>query len=352
MNQILGLFAGSNGEDVPTREVGPMKISQILVHPIKARLCRGTSVQQAKFTPQGLQYDREWCLIDPEKRKVLTAREIPKMVLITPTIETDPSSPDGGTLTVSFPLDSAIPSFEIPLRPSEATLSKWDVLDGLKIWSHTTDGYLVPASSSSSPSPSSILSEYTGRQVQLVYKGPAPRSCDPTQLFPGLDATVRYQDGYPWLVCSEEALEAVRAQVGEWAGREEGLRMGIEERWKSEKVPMERFRPNIVLSGSGVPFIEDSLEEISILPSKANGNASETPVSLVAKCPRCLLPNVDPQAGVRDKAVPFKVLMKFRTGIDPENMKTPCFGCNGVPHGEGLVCVGDEVSITKWIEAP
>ncbi|TFK56328.1 hypothetical protein OE88DRAFT_1729848 [Heliocybe sulcata] len=338
MNRILRKFTGSeeHTEETPKKEVGSMKVSQILVHPIKS--CRGTSVQEASFTPEGLKYDRHWSLIDPEKNKVLTARDIPTMVLITPNIEVDPASPDGGKLVISFPPESNAPTFDIPLEPSEATLSKWEVIEGIKIWSDTTDGYLVPASSSGAPSPSDILSAYASRPVQLVYKGPAPRNCD---LYPTFDATVRYHDGYPWLVCSEEGLEVVREQVVEWAAKEEGVKMGVE----------ERFRPNIVLKGSGVPFIEDSLREIAILPSKANGNAAETPVSLVAKCPRCLLPNVDPQAGIRDKAVPFKVLAKFRTGIDPANMKTPCFGCYGGPHGEGRVCVGDEVVIKKWIEA-
>ena len=50
---------------------------------------------------------------------------------------------------------------------------------------------------------------------------------------------------------------------------------------------------------------------------------------------------------MRDKAVPFKVLMKFRTGKDPANMNKACFGCNGVPSGKGVVRVGDSVSVVK-----
>ena len=46
--------------------------------------------------------------------------------------------------------------------------------------------------------------------------------------------------------------------------------------------------------------------------------------------------------------MPYKVLMKFRTGIDPENMNKPCFGCNGVPEGRGVVRVGDSVKVLEW----
>lgn len=61
------------------------------------------------------------------------------------------------------------------------------------------------------------------------------------------------------------------------------------------------------------------------------------------------LPNVSPQTGERDKAVPFKALMKFRTGLDPTYKLKPCVGCNGVPAGDGVITVGNWVYIKKMI---
>lgn len=61
------------------------------------------------------------------------------------------------------------------------------------------------------------------------------------------------------------------------------------------------------------------------------------------------LPNVNPETGERDNAVPYKVLMKFRTGIDPTHKMKPCVGCNGVPASDGLVKVGDLVYVKKMI---
>jgi hypothetical protein len=59
------------------------------------------------------------------------------------------------------------------------------------------------------------------------------------------------------------------------------------------------------------------------------------------------LPNVDPDTGIKDAAVPYKVMTRFRTGIDPVEKTKPCFGCNGVPKGEGEIQVGDTVYVKK-----
>lgn len=61
------------------------------------------------------------------------------------------------------------------------------------------------------------------------------------------------------------------------------------------------------------------------------------------------LPNIDPETGVRDVAVPFKVLMKFRRGIDPTQKNNAFFGCNGVPSGDGYVRVGESVVVVKML---
>lgn len=59
------------------------------------------------------------------------------------------------------------------------------------------------------------------------------------------------------------------------------------------------------------------------------------------------LPNVDPATGVRDEAVPYKVIMKFRRGLDPERLSAPCVGSNGIFTGEGVVKVGDWLHVRK-----
>jgi len=158
---------------------------------------------------------------------------------------------------------------------------------------------------------------------------------DKTYEFPELKATAKYQDGYPLLVFSEENVQAIEEQIKPLVGTQ-----GIDPRWEDGQVVVERFRPNIVFKGAGA-FAEDSWEEISI------GSKDAPAITLVSKCARCLLPNIDPETGVKDAAVPYKVIMKFRTGIEPVLKLKPCLGCNGVPWGSGTVNVGDDVYVKK-----
>lgn len=318
----------------PNFGFGEVRVSKILVHPIKS--CRGTSVQSALYTPEGLVNDRKWCIIDAQTKAVITAREVSKMVLISPTIEADEKAAFGGTLNVSFPPDSGCEAFSIPLRPTQEVLDKWTLLDNVTMFDiKVMDGYICQSvTPATGRSPSTILSSYFEKPVHLLCKGPQPRACNPTALFPQLSATTDYPDGYPLLFLSEESVEVVEKELRGHVGKQ-----GIDQRWSADRLVIERFRPNVVFKG-GEAFAEDWWEQIAI--------GSKSPEFLVvSKCHRCLLPNVSPETGIRDKAVPFKVLMKYRTGVDSVEKMAPCMGCNGVPLGSGELKVGDVVSVRK-----
>ncbi|KAG6841739.1 hypothetical protein C0991_007625 [Blastosporella zonata] len=297
-------------------EDGSVRVAQILIHPIKN--------------------DREWCFVDPAKNAIITAREFPKIVLITPRIEADPTDPHGGSIVVAFPPDApeGCREFRIPLHPSPELLAEWQILDRLGLFSEFLDGYIghaLPLPSAYTPATentaSAISSLYFSKPVHLVYKGPRPRPAERTFTFPELDASTMFQDGYPLLLMSRESMgeldEEVRARVGT---------QGIDDHWKEDSVELRRFRPNVVVEGAG-GFAEDAWEEVSF-------GTKEAPTVQ-------LLPNISPESGVRDKAVPFKVLMKFRTGLDPIDKLKPCVGCNGVFTGSGVVSVGDVVYVKK-----
>ncbi|KAI0640288.1 MOSC N-terminal beta barrel domain-containing protein [Trametes polyzona] len=334
-------------------DVQDVRVSKILVHPIKS--CRGTSVQEAKYTPEGLEYDRKWCIIDANSHAIITAREVPKMVLITPRVEVDSASAHGGRLVISFPEDSGCETFSVPLYPASELLTDWPVIDDCTMFvKYQVQGLVVSTTLDSTAqwtrTPSEILSDYFERPVHLVMKGPTARVCPPTLAFPELSETAKFQDGYPFLVASEESLGEVSRVVSAFAQDDSPDRRigGIDrDRWREGKVEIERFRPNIVFQGSGVPFAEDMWRRIRIhSPSEAVDEART--FTLVSKCTRCLLPNVDTTTGTRDAAVPYKVLLKFRANKDPARMSKPCFGCNAIVGGDGVVRVGDRVEVIEW----
>lgn len=123
----------------------------------------------------------------------------------------------------------------------------------------------------------------------------------------------------------------------------------------------------------GSPFAEDKWEEIVINSTSEDSGADGMNISVVSRCARCLvrisvphfgwscltghfgsvqLPNVDPDTGVRDKAVPFKVLMKFRNKVDPRLKNQACLGVNGLAAEEGVVKVGEWVHVKKLLSPP
>ncbi|KAG1886124.1 hypothetical protein F4604DRAFT_1724783 [Suillus subluteus] len=333
-----GKATGSHASDHSKFDMSNIRVTKILIHPIKS--CKGTSVPEAKYTLEGLDNDRRWCVIRADDNAVVTARDVAKMILIDPRIIPDTSCPEGGRLEVSFPTESGCEAFSVPLNPSEEALQDWQNLD-ISLWGKDDiEGYVCQTNIGRSPS--EILSEYMGLRVHLAMKGSRPRICPPTERFPDLDAPSYFQDGFPLMLMSEESVAAVQERIRGMVGMQ-----GIEEKWSSDTLQIERFRPNIVIKGAGAPFFEDILTEFTVDSHHKSVDKASPVIRLVSKCTRCMLPNVHPETGVRDKAVPLKVLMKHRRGLDPARPSLSCMGCNGVLTANGVVKVGDWIHVRK-----
>ncbi|KAG8742537.1 hypothetical protein FRC10_001304 [Ceratobasidium sp. 414] len=317
-----------------------IRITKLLVHPIKS--CRGISLSESRYTPKGLQV-WQYLIVEADTHKFITARQFPKMVLVETAIEPGETP----LLRVSFPKASGISSFVTPLAPDSATLQSWELISDIEIWLDTgLNAYVAESLSPTEPSPSSLLSSFLGRDVLLVLKGPKRRAVETTSTHPDLDAEVRFQDGFPLLLATTESLAAVQERVRHSANGVQGWKVGgITPRWQTEELVMERFRPNIVLSGSPAPFDEDYWGDVQIGEDGAEGGV----VSVVGRCGRCLLPNVDTTTGVRDNAVPFKVITKFRR-VETLAGSTACFGVNAVAQASGVFRVGDRLRVLTVLE--
>jgi uncharacterized protein YcbX len=102
----------------------------------------------------------------------------------------------------------------------------------------------------------------------------------------GLAALNRFSDGYPILLTSRASLA------------------DFNDRWQAagrDALPMNRFRPNIVIDGVG-PYEEDHLAAL------VSGEVELRPVKA---CARCSIPSVD-QATGRVGAAPVELLASYR----------------------------------------
>ncbi|CAK5272598.1 unnamed protein product [Mycena citricolor] len=264
-----------------------LRISQIRVYPIKVS-CVGVELSEAEYDNEGFDLDRKWMIVDVQKNKQLSARDNRgikaslwrRLVRVLPTIERDPTSPTGGVLRVSFPDSPTTPSFAIPLYPTADDLGSWETHSDFDLWGHAGEGYIVQhaAASDATPSdtPSEILSAYIGRPVLLVMNTPAPpAAARPARIRRGPVGIWERRDG--------------PAKVHEMArGRSESEAAGagcvapspnqIEAGWADADEPkplcaVERFRPNVVVSGVVDAFGEDDWIEIAAgVPERRPGD--------------------------------------------------------------------------------
>lgn len=98
------------------------------------------------------------------------------------------------------------------------------------------DGYVCESvGPGPADSPTTTLSKYFGKSVQLMYKGPRPRAALPSATFPDLRANAIYQDLYALLVLSEESMDQINDKTREYVGVQ-----GVAENWATDKVKIEQ----------------------------------------------------------------------------------------------------------------
>jgi len=276
-------------------------LTQLNLYPVKS--CAGISLREATLTSAGLMYehiyDREWMIVD-EKGGFLTQRDYPKMALITPRIKSE-------TLELRAP---GMLNLEVPLglpAPEDAkTLT-------VRVWDDAVLAYDCDETTAT------WVSRFLGTPCRLVrFHADAKRAAS-AKWTNGIEAPTLFSDGFPMLVISEASLgdlnDKLKAQ-----GR--------------EALPMNRFRPNIVIGGIEA-FEEDYAESFGI------GDAKLKPVK---PCPRCPVPSID-QATGQHGPDPLDILQTYRANPKVDGAVT--FGMNTVLlEGEGQVLrVGQDVDV-------
>ncbi|KAL4929353.1 MOSC domain-containing protein [Aspergillus undulatus] len=303
----------------------PSEIVSLRVYPIKS--CRGFETTSTKQCMTGLDLDRRWMIVDATTHVFLTIRQIPEMTLINTGL-----SRDGGNLLLSIKGEESI---AIPSHPDETWLARnTSLVSDVKIWDTTTDGYVYNPEIGINQ----LLSKFLNRSVVLVYKGPSPRvlkgNGDPRLL--GRVQDTNFPDVLPVLIASQASINELNGRL-----KAQG----------HEEITIERFRPNIIIRGTGEGWVEDSWKtvrisdadaepaDVSMLEKEANAKVDGLTYDIVARCGRCQVPNVDPVTAEKHKTQPWDTMMSYRR-VDEGLKYKPCFGMLGVPRGEGEIRVG------------
>jgi uncharacterized protein YcbX len=242
---------------------------------------------EAVIGPRGIVGDRSFMLVDADGR-FLTQREYARMALIEPRLGHD-------TLSLAAPGHDTL-SIPVLTNGERGEVTIWrdrsvavDQGDAAAEWA----------------------SSFLGATCRLVrIADDAVRAVDRDFAVSDGDQ-VGFADGYPFLVTTEESLADLNDRM-------------------AEALPMNRFRPNIVLSGAE-PFAEDDWRRIRI---------GEIVFAVVKPCARCAITTTDQATAERGKE-PLRTLATYRQVPG----KGVMFGQNLIHQSTGDIRVGDPVEL-------
>lgn len=234
------------------------EIVELRIYPIKS--CRGFKVDSFTVTRQGLDLDRRWMFVDENKHEFLTIRQKSQMTLINTKL-------DGEDLVISIAATGE--SVRIPARPTQEWLEENTKLTSVVIWGSETDAYEYREEINET------FTKFFEDKVSLVYKGPTPRICggNGAEKFLGREESVNFPDVLPVQISSYASIDELNTRL-----KAKG----------HEEIPIERFRPNIVIKGDGA-WTEDNWKTVRL-----NGSSlGNIVIDVVARCARCQVPNVN-----------------------------------------------------------
>jgi uncharacterized protein YcbX len=266
-------------------------IASLHIYPVKS--CRGISVECAEIADTGFAHDREWLIVD-EAGKFMTQREEPRLALIEVDLNADA-------------LELLTPGMSTLYVPYGSTGKKVEVYCFKDLCAAIDEG----------DGPAAWLTKFLGYPSRLLrFDRTRPRLSN-QEWTGGIEARNQFNDGYPWLVLSRASLDDLNERL-------------------PKPLPMNRFRPNIVLDGVAA-YAEDETSEFQI---------GEARFRIVKPCTRCAITTTDQQSGTRDGDEPLRTLHSYRFD---RNLKGVLFGQNAILlAGEGqMLRVGDEVKLTS-----
>jgi uncharacterized protein YcbX len=228
----------------------------LFVYPLKS--ARGIGRSRVHVGATGFEGDRQWMLINGHG-VFLSQRTHPQLARVEPQL-------DGEELALHAP---GLPSLRLP---------RACVGERLSVRVHKSGCVGLDEGAEAAE----WASRVAGEPARLVRVPPhSERRADPTFAGP-VPAPMGFADGYPVLVCNQASLEDLNRRL-------------------PEGIPMERFRPNVVLEGLPA-WAEDRIDTLGF---------GEVTLRLVKPCTRCTIPSIDQRTG-QPSTDPAPALRQFR----------------------------------------
>lgn len=278
-------------------------ISALFTYPLKSGA--GIAHQSCKLLARGLEHDRRWMVVDADGEFV-TQRTHPMLATVVTTF-----NKDGTDESVSFS-SGAIPftgcdsiRYDDERHPARQA----------RVWGTAVD--VVDQGDDAARWFSSLLD----KDVRLVYQ--PETSHRPTKRDKKVE--VGLADGYPLLVATQESLDDLNG------------RMEI-------PVGIERFRPNVVVSGCIKPYEEDRWDTFWLGRVQTRG---------MKPCLRCPIIQIDQSSGTLAGREPAKTLLGYRSHVvvtDKKRETKTWFGLNANHQSPGVLSVGDRVIVSLFAD--
>ncbi len=270
------------------------QVTGLFIYPVKS--LRGYAVPMAEFDALGFVGDRRFLVVDVTG-KFLTQRTTPLMARVDARLSADTltlSATGAGQVSVLRTPDPHAPLHTVAVWKSAGLLAE-DCGNEAASW----------------------LSDFLGLKCRLLRIGEKfSRPVLKSSARPGDVFT--FADACPFLVISEASLARLNDRIVGHDG---------------EPVPMNRFRPNIVVGGCDA-FAEDTWTNLRI------GDAA---FRSAGRSVRCLITTTDQSTGERGNE-PLKTLATFRR--DPADPTAVVFGVNLIHETKGgTLRVGDKVEL-------
>jgi uncharacterized protein YcbX len=231
-------------------------ITGLFVYPLKS--ARAVSCPRVRLSATGFEWDRQWMLINAHG-VFLSQRTHPQLACVVP--ELGPAElwlRAPGLAALRLPLSSS--GAHRPVRVHGDACVGVDEGDAAGEWASRV---------AEEPARVVRVPAHTGRFANPAFAGTVP-------------APMGFADGYPVLVCNQASLDELNTHL-------------------PEPIPMERFRPNLVLEGLPA-WAEDRIDALTV---------DGVTLRLVKPCTRCTIPSIDQQTG-EPSTDPAPVLRRLR----------------------------------------